>query len=58
MGGSGAQSRLEAANSAGLTPLLGWEQEVGLLIEGWAWVKDGLGQVVFPSGEAGGKVFA
>ena len=39
--------------SAGLTPLVGREQEVGLLRERWAQVKDGLGQVVLLSGEAG-----
>ena len=39
--------------STGLTPLVGREQEVGLLLERWAQVKDGLGQVVLLSGEAG-----
>src|SRR5262249_32272679 len=48
-----ARSRLEAASSTGLTPLVGREQEVGLLRERWAQVKDGLGQVVLLSGEAG-----
>src|SRR5262245_301672 len=40
------RSRLEAVGSAGLTPLIGREQEVALLRERWAQVKDGLGQVV------------
>ncbi len=48
-----ARSRLEAAGSTGLTPLVGREQESGLLLERWAQVKDGLGQVVLLSGEAG-----
>jgi predicted ATPase len=48
-----ARSRLEAAGSTGLTPLVGREQEVGLLLERWAQVKDGFGQVVLLSGEAG-----
>jgi predicted ATPase/class 3 adenylate cyclase len=48
-----ARSRLEAVGSTGLTPLVGREQEVGLLRECWAQVKDGLGQVVLLSGEAG-----
>src|SRR5262249_26360879 len=48
-----ARSRLEAAGSAGLTPLMGREQEIGLLLERWAQVKDGSGQVVLLSGEAG-----
>jgi class 3 adenylate cyclase len=48
-----ARSRLEAAGSTGWTPLVGREQEVALLRERWAQVKDGLGQVVLLSGEAG-----
>ena len=50
---SSARSRLEAAGSTGLTPLVGREQEIGVLLERWAQVKDGLGQVVLLSGEAG-----
>jgi len=50
---STARSRLEAAGSTSLTPLVGREQEVELLRERWAQVKDGLGQVVLLSGEAG-----
>src|SRR5499427_2604572 len=48
-----ARSRLEAIGSTGWTPLVGREQEVRLLRERWAQVKDGLGQVVLLSGEAG-----
>ena len=48
-----ARGRLEAAGSTGLTPLVGREQEVALLRERWAQVKDGMGQVVLLSGEAG-----
>src|SRR5712664_1973120 len=48
-----ARSRLEAAGNTGWTPLVGREQEIGLLMERWAQVKDGLGQVVLLSGEAG-----
>jgi class 3 adenylate cyclase len=48
-----ARSRLEAAGSTGLTPIVGREQEIGLLRERWTQVKDGLGQVVLLSGEAG-----
>jgi class 3 adenylate cyclase len=48
-----AQSRFDVAASGGLTPLVGREQEVGLLLERWARLKDGLGQVVLLSGEAG-----
>ena len=45
-----ARSRLEAAVSTGLTPLVGREQEVALLLERWEQVKDGLGQVVLLGG--------
>jgi tetratricopeptide (TPR) repeat protein len=48
-----ARSRLEAVGTTGLTPLVGREQEIGLLQERWMQVKDGLGQVVLLSGEAG-----
>jgi predicted ATPase/class 3 adenylate cyclase len=50
---STARSRLEAAGRVGLTPLVDREQEIGLLQERWAQVKDGLGQVVLLSGDAG-----
>src|SRR5437879_5725391 len=48
-----ARSRLEAAGSTGWTPLVGREQDIGLLLERWAQVKEGGGQVVLLSGEAG-----
>jgi class 3 adenylate cyclase/predicted ATPase len=48
-----ARSRLEAAGSTGWTPLVGREQEIALLVERWAQVKEGVGQVVLLSGEAG-----
>ncbi len=50
-GQSGVYSRLEIAPT--LTPFIGREQEVGLLLERWGQVKDGRGQVVVLSGEAG-----
>jgi predicted ATPase len=50
---STARSRLEAAGSSGLTPLVGREQEIALLLERWGQVKEGSGQVVLLSGEAG-----
>jgi class 3 adenylate cyclase len=50
---STARSRLEAAGRTSLTPLVGREPEVALLRERWAQVKEGLGQVVLLSGEAG-----
>src|SRR3990172_62383 len=50
---SGVQSRFEVAVTKGLTPLVGREQEVELLLERWERVKEGEGQVVFLIGEAG-----
>src|SRR5262245_30684670 len=43
---STARSRLEAADSSGLTPLVGREQEIALLGERWAKDKEGRGQGV------------
>ena len=43
----------ESTAQRGLTRLVGREHELGLLCERWAQVKDGLGQVVLLSGEAG-----
>jgi TOMM system kinase/cyclase fusion protein len=53
LGESGVQSRLEVASARGLTPLVGRDSEVTLLLERWEHVKDGTGQVVVLSGEAG-----
>ena len=50
---SGAQTRLDVVTPRGLTPLVGREQEVGLLLERWTQSTEGRGQVVLLSGEAG-----
>jgi len=50
---SGATSRLDVAQPRGLTPLIGREQEVGLLLECWAQVKAGHGHVILLTGDAG-----
>jgi class 3 adenylate cyclase len=50
---SGARGRLDVAVTRGLTPLVGREQEVGLLLERWEQVKAGQGQVILLSGEGG-----
>jgi predicted ATPase/class 3 adenylate cyclase len=50
---SEVQGRLEVAVSRALTPLVGREPEVRLLLECWEHVKEGRGQVVLLSGEAG-----
>ena len=48
-----AESRFEAAHGAGLTPLVGREHEIGLLLERWEQAQEGDGQVILLSGEAG-----
>jgi class 3 adenylate cyclase/predicted ATPase len=50
---SGVQSRFEQAVAAGLTPFVSRETEVALLLERWERARDGAGQVVLLSGEAG-----
>jgi AAA ATPase domain len=50
---SGARGRLDVAVTRGLTPLVGREQEVGLLLERWAEAKAGQGHVVLLTGDAG-----
>jgi len=52
-GVSKAPSRFEAAAMRGLVPLVGRESEVGLLLDRWNQAKEGEGQVVLLSGEAG-----
>jgi class 3 adenylate cyclase/predicted ATPase len=52
--GSGrAEGRFEALRGEHLTPLVGREHELGILLERWAWARDGDGQVVLLSGEPG-----
>ena len=53
LGDSGAQHRLDVAGIRGLTPLVGREREVDLLLDRWEQAKRGQGQVVLLSGEAG-----
>jgi class 3 adenylate cyclase/predicted ATPase len=48
-----AEGRFEALHGAHLTPLIGREHELGILLERWAWARDGDGQVVLLSGEPG-----
>jgi predicted ATPase len=48
-----AEGRFEALHGERLTPLVGREHELGMLLERWAWAKDGDGQVVLLSGEPG-----
>jgi class 3 adenylate cyclase/tetratricopeptide (TPR) repeat protein len=53
LGDSGLRSRFDVAFARGLTPLVGREQEVGLLLERWERAQRGQGQVILLSGEAG-----
>jgi class 3 adenylate cyclase/predicted ATPase len=50
---SGARGRLDVAVTRGLTPLVGRESEVALLLERWAQVKAGQGHVVLLTGDPG-----
>jgi len=50
---SGAWGRLDVAQPRGLTPLVGRESEVTLLLERWAQAKAGHGQAVLLTGDAG-----
>jgi class 3 adenylate cyclase/predicted ATPase len=50
---SGARGRLDVAVTRGLTPLVGREQEVGILLERWEQAKSGQGQVVLLTGDPG-----
>ncbi len=53
VGVSHAASRFDAATQAGLTPLVGREHEIAMLLERWQLAQDGEGQVVLLSGEPG-----
>ena len=46
-------SRFEALHAAGLTPLVGREEEIELLLRRWHQAKRGEGRVVLLSGEPG-----
>jgi class 3 adenylate cyclase/predicted ATPase len=50
---SSVESRFEALHAGGISPLVGREEEVELIMRRWARAKDGQGQVVLISGEAG-----
>jgi predicted ATPase len=50
---SGVTSRLDVAQPRGLTPLVGRESEVTLLLERWEQVKARQGHVVLLTGDAG-----
>jgi predicted ATPase len=53
VGESGIESRFEALHGAALTPLVGREEEIDLLVRQWHRAKGGEGRVVLLSGEPG-----
>ena len=53
IGEAGIESRFDALHDQGLTPLVGREEELDLLLHRWLQAKDGEGQGVVLSGEAG-----
>ncbi len=50
---SPVESRFEALHGASLTPLVGREEEIGLLVRRWRRARSGEGQVVLLAGEPG-----
>ncbi|HJU09887.1 MAG TPA: adenylate/guanylate cyclase domain-containing protein, partial [Candidatus Binataceae bacterium] len=50
---SDASSRFEVVRKSGLTPLVGRDQEIDLLLERWELARAGHGQVILLSGEPG-----
>jgi class 3 adenylate cyclase/tetratricopeptide (TPR) repeat protein len=50
---TGARSRLDVAAAVGLTPFVGRQHELTLILDRWQQVTEGHGQVVLVSGEAG-----
>jgi class 3 adenylate cyclase len=53
LGQSKAEGPFEARHTTGLTPLVGRDEELSLLLRRWEQAKDGEGQVVLLSGEPG-----
>jgi class 3 adenylate cyclase/tetratricopeptide (TPR) repeat protein len=48
-----AEGRFDALHGERLTPLVGREHELGILLERWDWARDGDGQTVLVAGEPG-----
>jgi class 3 adenylate cyclase/tetratricopeptide (TPR) repeat protein len=53
LGVGAAASRFDAAMGSGLTPFVGREHEIGVLLERWQLARKGAGQAVLLSGEPG-----
>ena len=52
-GEGSADGRFDALHGQRVTPLIGRENELAMLLERWSWAKDGDGQVVLIAGEGG-----
>jgi predicted ATPase len=48
-----SENRFESARAGELTPFVGREHEIGLLLDRWSLVQEGEGQVILLSGEPG-----
>src|SRR5262249_61028214 len=55
LGESVVASRFEALRGSKLSPLVGRDEEIDLLLRRWARAKAGDGQIMLVSGEAGGR---
>ena len=53
LGARATGSRVDLAGPSDLTPLIGRDREVGLLVERWEQAAEGMGQIVLLIGEAG-----
>ncbi|MBD3662596.1 ATP-binding protein [Sulfitobacter aestuariivivens] len=53
VGETSVESRFAARQSGALTPIVGRDREIELMLERWALAKSGQGQMVIVSGEAG-----
>ena len=53
VGEGAAASRFDAQHGSSMTPLIGRDQELALLLDRWERAKEGEGQVVLLSGEPG-----
>ncbi|MDK1494174.1 AAA family ATPase [Sinorhizobium sp. 7-81] len=53
IGTTRAETRFEAAHEAGVTPFVGREQEIALLMDRWSQASEGEGQVVLISADPG-----
>ena len=53
LGERALESRFAARQAGGVAPIVGRDQELGLLLERWRQAKSGEGQVILLTGEAG-----